>query len=88
MKDQRYSAIKSLIANNQFNKFSEIFTIAPISVVCKDLKLNYSTFHRKVHKPALFTLKDLHSMAKLFDCDVLELVKLAVKSMPEMGRIR
>lgn len=81
MKDKRYKAVKSLILTNELAKFADIFDVIPVSIVSKDTGINYSTLHRKVHSTRQLNLNDFEVLAKEFDVDIIELIKLAVKSM-------
>lgn len=78
MKDQRYKAVKSLIQTGSIASLKDIFTIVPISVVKNDLKVNYNTIRRKVNESELLTIKDLVSIASLFEVDPIEIFKLSI----------
>ena len=86
MKDKRYKIVKSLISTNELPSFAEIFTAVPVSVVAKDIGVNYTTLYKKVNNPKWFNLNDFQLMAKLFDCDIMDLIKLAVMSLPKQKR--
>jgi hypothetical protein len=84
LKDRRYTAIKSLIETNKIAKFSDIFTILPISVIKEDMQVNYNTLRRKIFNPMLLTLKDITKMAELFKVKtylLLELIESEIKDM-------
>ena len=83
--DKRYNAIKSMMESGHIASFKEIFEIVPKTIVSKEMGMNYQTFTRKVTAPDLFTLRELMSMAQLFDLPGETLVKqifadLAAKS--------
>jgi hypothetical protein len=78
LKDQRYKAIKSLIQTGSINSLKDIFTIVPISVVKNDLKVNYNTLRRKIDNSELLTVKDIVSLAILFEVDAIEVFKLSL----------
>lgn len=86
MKDKRYKIVKSLITTNELAKFADIFSVIPISVLAKDTGFNYSTLHKKIHNTRLLNLNDLTTIANLFECDVVDLFKLAVKSIPKSAK--
>ncbi|MBV8253897.1 MAG: hypothetical protein JO154_14940 [Chitinophaga sp.] len=78
MKDQRYKAIKALFSTGGVDSVQTIFNIVPISVVQKDMGVNYSTLHRKVQQPELFNVRELMQMADLFDIDAVDLFEVIV----------
>lgn len=78
MKDQRYFAIKSLIETNRINSLIQVFEIIPLSVVRADMKVNYSTFRKRVYSGDTLTLKDFRLMGELFEVDPTEIFKLAL----------
>lgn len=81
MKDKRYKAVKSLIVTGEFSRFADIFDVIPVSVVAKDTGINYSTLHRKINNTQQLNLSDFETLANLFDVDMIDLIKLAIKSM-------
>jgi len=77
LKDNRYKAIKSLILSKGITKLSEAFTIIPMSTVKDDMNVNYSTLRRRVNLGLTLTVKDISSIAKLFEVlpeDILRLI--------------
>ena len=78
MKDPRYKAIKSLIETGSIKTLAEVFTIIPLSLVRNDLKINYNTLRKKVDRTELITIKDIMSLASLFEVEPMEVYKLCV----------
>ncbi len=83
MKDNRYKAIKSLIQTNGIQKFKDIFSIIPISVVKDDMKVNYNTLRRKIDNIELLTVRDIISLSELFEIESLELMKVIFQDIKE-----
>lgn len=79
MPDQRYKAIKSLITSKSISALSEVFTILPFSVVRQDMNINYNTLRRRVQNGHTLTVKDIVSLASLFEVDPSEILRLAIK---------
>jgi len=83
LKDRRYRAIKSLIQSNGIQKFQDIFSIIPISIVKEDMKVNYNTLRRRIDNPQLLTVKDILALSELFEIDSLELMKVIFLDLKE-----
>jgi hypothetical protein len=77
-KDQRYKAIKSLIESKGIQGLKDVFTIMPMSKVREDMKINYNTLRRRVNDGDLLTVKDIKSMAALFEVDPLDVFRLII----------
>ena len=77
MKDQRYKAIKSLIQSKGIRGLKDVFTILPLSTVKEDMKVNYNTLRRRIDNGELLTMKDIISMAELFEVEPVEVFHLA-----------
>lgn len=88
MKDPRYKAIKSLIESKSINSLKDIFTVIPLTVVKKDLKVNYDTLRRKVQNPDMLTLKNVMGMAALFDVDPVELFRIVSNDIAAKNKSR
>lgn len=78
MKDQRYKAIKSLIQSKGIQGLKDVFTILPLSTVKEDMKINYNTLRRRVDNGELLTMKDIISMADLFEVEPGDVFRLAL----------
>ncbi len=78
MKDQRYKAIKSLIQSKGIQGLKDIFAIMPVSTVKQDMKINYNTLRRRIDNGELLTMKDIISMAELFEVDPVDVFRLAL----------
>ena len=81
MKDQRYKAIKSLIQSKGIRGLKDVFTILPISTVKEDMKINYNTLRRRVDNGELLTMKDIISMAELFEVEPVDVFHLALSDI-------
>lgn len=78
MKDPRYKAIKSLIETKSIQGLQNVFEVIPITIVKTDLGVHYNTLRRRVDKSELLTLKDIMSLAELFEVEAVEVFKLSV----------
>jgi hypothetical protein len=76
VKDPRYRAIKSLIESKSISTLKDIFTVVPLTVVKKDLKVNYDTLRRKIQNPEMLTLRNVIGIAALFEVDPVELFRI------------
>jgi hypothetical protein len=81
LKDQRYKAIKSLIQSNSLQGLKEVFTVIPLSVVQRDIEMNYLTLRRRIDNPELLTVRDINAMAELFEVEPAEVFKLVVADL-------
>lgn len=81
MKDNRYKAVKSLIETNSFKKFIEVFEIVPLSVVRIEMKMNYNTLHRRINNTESLTVKDINTLAELFEVEPNLILSLAIASI-------
>lgn len=80
-KDQRYKAIKSLIESKGIQGLKDVFTIMPMSTVREDMKINYNTLRRRVDNGDLLTVRDIKSMAGLFEVDPVEVFRLIINDL-------
>jgi hypothetical protein len=55
-----------------------VFDIIPLSIVQKDMGVNYTTLHRRVYSGELLTMGDMMKMAELFEVDVTAIFKLVL----------
>jgi hypothetical protein len=88
LKDQRYRAIKSLINSKSISGLRDVFTILPLSTVKEDMKINYNTLRRRVDTGSTLTVKDILSMADLFEVDPGEVFKLVLSDLQSRQKIR
>lgn len=77
VKDKRYKTIKVLIEGGHIKTLSDIFDTIPRSVVAKDFGTNFTRFTRLIENPADFRLKELYTLAHLFDVDERKFIDLA-----------
>lgn len=80
-KDQRYKAIKSLIESKGIQGLKDVFTIMPMSTVREDMKINYNTLRRRVDNGDLLTVRDINSMAGLFEVEPVEVFRLVIHDL-------
>ena len=78
MKDPRYRAIKSLIESKSISSLKDIFTVVPLTVVKKDLKVNYDTLRKRVQNPETLTSKNIVGLAGLFEVDPVEVFRIVL----------
>lgn len=88
LKDQRYKAIKSLIASKGIHGLKDVFTIMPMSIVRGDMKINYNTLRRRINNSDLLTVKDIISMADLFEVDAVEVFRLVINDINAGQKLR
>lgn len=88
MKDPRYKAIKSLIESKGLTSLKDIFTIIPLTVIKKDLKMNYDTLRRRVNNSATLTSNDIIGMASLFEVDPIDVFRLVVFDINSKNRVK
>lgn len=81
MKDPRYKAIKSLIEAKGITRFKDIFTIVPLTVVKRDMKINYNTLRSRVNKVETLTFKDIITMADLFEVNAIDIFHLILNDI-------
>jgi hypothetical protein len=75
-KDQRYKAVKSMIQTKSLHSLQSVFDIIPLSIVQKDMGVNYTTLHRRVYSIELLTVGDILKMAKLFEVEPIAIFNL------------
>jgi len=86
VKDPRYRAIKSLIESKSISTLKDIFTVVPLTVVKKDLKVNYDTLRRKIQNPEMLTLRNVIGIAALFEVDPVELFRIVSNEINSKNR--
>lgn len=77
-KDPRYRAVKALMEKDEVKGLKDIFTILPISVLKVDMKVNYNTLRRKIDDSSLLTVRDIMSIAKLFEVEEVKILQLSM----------
>jgi hypothetical protein len=75
-KDKRYNITKLLIQSGDVKSLSEVFDIIPPSVVARDFGTNYTRFTKLAANPELFRLKEIYTLAELFEVDPLKMMAL------------
>jgi hypothetical protein len=78
MKDKRYATVKILIDTGNVISLEDIFYVLPKSVVAKDFGTNYVRFSRLIENPAQFRIKEVITLAKVLDIDVMKMVALVI----------
>jgi len=76
-KDKRYSAIKVLIQAGHITSFRQIFDHLPVSLVYKNLGMNYTRFKKLINNTPLFTMAELIRFANLLDMDPKIIIDLS-----------
>lgn len=82
-KDKRYKAVKNLIEVGSIKSLHDIFDYVPKRVVYADLGVNYTRFLALINNPDRFTLKELITMASLFDVDPKTIIDIAYEQYIE-----
>jgi hypothetical protein len=77
VRDKRYKAVKNLIDTGNIKSLHDIFDYVPKRVVYSDLGVNYTRFLALINNPDRFTLKELITMAGLFEVDPKTMVDIA-----------
>lgn len=80
-KDARYRAVKALMEKAEIKGLKDVFMYLPISVLKVDMKVNYNTLRRKIDNSSLLTVRDIISMAKLFEVDESKILALATSDI-------
>lgn len=75
--DQRYKVVKNLIETDNIKSLRDIFLYIPKRVVYSDLGVNYTRFLKLINNPDRFTMKELITMAGLFEVDAKVLIDIA-----------
>jgi hypothetical protein len=86
VKDKRYKVIKHLIEGGHIKSLSEIFDTIPKSVAARDFGTNYSRFTKLIENPANFRLKEIYTLARLFDIDERKMIDLAHTQHTSKGK--
>ena len=86
MLDSRYEHVKSIWKAGDLNSFSEIFSIIPKTIVCKDLRLNYAPFTKKLKKLELFTFHDILHLSLLIGADFKDIARLLLLEIEEKAK--
>jgi hypothetical protein len=77
-KDERYKAAKMIILDSSTERFSEIFTVIPKSVVATDLGKNTGRTYVFFDSPEDLTFKDIYRLAQLIEVNksiILDLIE-------------
>jgi hypothetical protein len=88
LKDPRFKAIKSLIDSKGISSLKDIFTIIPLTVVKDAMKANYNTLRSKVNKGETLTMKDIITMASLFEVEAVEVFRLAINDINDKNKVK
>jgi hypothetical protein len=75
-KDKRYKTVKILIDNGLLKSLSDIFDTIPRSTVAKDFGTNFPRFDRLLNNVEQFRLKEIYTLASIFDVEEAKLLDL------------
>jgi hypothetical protein len=81
MKDKRYETVKILIENGHVMTIVKLFDTIPISVVAKDFGTNYLRFSNLVNNPEELKIKEIYTIAKLFEVDEMKVISLILNQI-------
>lgn len=65
-----------MIQTKSLHSLQSVFDIIPLSIVQKDMGVNYTTLHRRVYSIELLTVGDILKMAKLFEVEPIAIFNL------------
>lgn len=82
VKDERYTAVQSLIETGKIQKFGDIFKYLPKTVLARDLKQNYRSVVGKINNPHRFTVQDITRMADLIEITPAKLFDTIIAALP------
>jgi len=82
VKDKRYGAVQSLIADKRIDRFGDIFLYVPRTVVATDLRLNYRTLIGKINSPNRFTVQDIIRLAEFIEVPYIRIFELIIADLP------
>ena len=80
-----YTALRRIMEEDELPHFNDAQYIIPITVLAKDMKVNYSTFKKKMEDPGKMTVRDLAGLSKLIEVDAGRLFSDAIKQMKHKG---
>lgn len=66
----------------------DVFTILPLSTVKEDMKVNYGTLRRRVNSGESLTVKDIITLAGLFEVDPIEVFKLSLNDINARTKVK
>jgi hypothetical protein len=76
-KDRRYKTVKILIDNGHVKTLLDLFDAIPRSIVANDFGTNFPRFHRLINNVEHLRLKEIYTLANLFDVDEEKVLRLA-----------
>lgn len=88
MRDKRYKIAKNLIDTGNIKSLRDIFDYIPKRVVYSDLGVNYTRFLGLINNPDRFTIKELMTMAGLFEVDPKILIDIAYGQVIEDKKVK
>jgi hypothetical protein len=65
----RYRRARQILRADPRFRVRNLCDLVPVTVLCDDLQLNYTTLVRRLADPALFTMKNIAALAKVFKMD-------------------
>lgn len=71
-----YARARLILKDNPQFSIKEIPEIIPITLLCKDMRLNYSTLSKRILDPNGFTIKDIKSFSRLLNLETLETITI------------
>jgi hypothetical protein len=84
--DTRYKTVKILIEGGHITTFAEIFNHIPKSTVIADFGGHYSTFNRMVSDPSNLKMKEIFTLARLFEVDDRIMVDLVFNHIKKVRK--
>lgn len=73
-------SIKALIEAGKIKKMSQLEKLSP-TYISKAMGVNYGRYVEKLHKPELFTFKEVKKLADLVKIDLMNIVALILKEI-------
>jgi hypothetical protein len=74
-KPSHYTLLRAAIENGSLETIRDIQRFVPITVLTKDMLLNYNTLSKRLLDPAQFTVGDVYRLSILMGMDPSELYK-------------
>jgi len=75
-RDSRYDFVKILIETGKITTIQDFFKYVPKTIVAKDLGKKIDRFTILINKVEGFTFDEVYRLAKIFEVEEIEMVKL------------
>lgn len=82
-KDNRYIAIKNLIASGFIIRLVQIVDIIPKTTIARDLGMHHQTFEKLIKDPEKFTFEQAFFIASLIEVDSKVIIDLIYRQYTE-----